>query len=149
VNPLLSFEQLLQELTSVTDDDHRSAIRDQLAVKWGRKVRRLSDEARRRYAAAAGEEPEATLDRIRNGAPTDLSNWFKDRPTLGPILDWSPEGNGLALPISRHPDQLVEVTRGYGAASRPEDFLDNFTSSCATTSTKSPRSASWCSARAS
>lgn len=61
VNPLLSFEQLLQELTSVTDDGHRSAIRDQLAVKWGRKVRRLAPEARRRYAVAAGEEPEATL----------------------------------------------------------------------------------------
>ena len=128
VDPALSFEQLLQELTSVTDDGHRSAIRDQLAVKWSRKVRRLADEARRRYRAAAGEEPEATLDRIRHGAPADLAKWFKDRPTLGPILDWSPEGNGSVLPISHHPDQLVEVTRGYGAANRPEDFLDNFTS---------------------
>ncbi|MGA7385885.1 MAG: type I restriction-modification system endonuclease [Methylocella sp.] len=128
VDPALSFEQLLQELTSVTDDGHRSAIRDQLAVKWSRKVRRLADEARRRYRAVAGEEPEATLERIRHGAPADLAKWFKDRPTLGPILDWSPEGNGSVLPISHHPDQLAEVTRGYGAASRPEDFLDNFTS---------------------
>ena len=67
VDPALSFEQLLQELTSVTDDGHRSAIRDQLAVKWSRKVRRLADEARRRYRASAGEEPEATLERIRHG----------------------------------------------------------------------------------
>jgi type I restriction enzyme, R subunit len=67
VNPALSFEQLLQELTSVTDDGHRAAIRDQLAVKWNRKVRRLAEEARRRYQAAAGEQPEATLDRIRDG----------------------------------------------------------------------------------
>jgi hypothetical protein len=35
---------------------------------------------------------------------------------------------GFFLPISHHPDQLVEVTRGCGTASRPEDFLDNFTS---------------------
>ena len=124
----LSFEQLLQELTSVTEDGHRAAIRDQLAVKWSRKIRRLTDEARRRYRAAAGEEPEATLARIRRGVPADLATWFKDRPTLGLILDWSPEGNGSVLPISHHPDQLVEVTRGYGAANRPEDFLDNFTS---------------------
>ncbi len=67
VDPALSFEQLLQELTSVTDDGHRSAIRDQLAVKWSRKVRRFADEARRRYRAAAGEEPEARAVR-RYGA---------------------------------------------------------------------------------
>jgi type I restriction enzyme, R subunit len=127
-DPLLSFEHLLQGLTTVTDDDHRSTIRDQLAVKWSRKVHRLADEARRRYRAATGEEPEATLDRIRNDTPVELAEWFKDRPTLGPILDWSPEGNGSFLPISHHPDQLVGVTRGYGAANRPEDFLDNFTS---------------------
>ncbi len=72
VDPALSVEQLLQELTIVTDDGHRSAIRDQLAVKWSRKVRRLADEAGRRYRAAAGEEPEATLERIRHGAPADL-----------------------------------------------------------------------------
>ena len=32
------------------------------------------------------------------------------------------------MPISHHPDQLVSVTRGYGTAQRPEDFLDSFTS---------------------
>lgn len=128
VNSSVSFEQLLQELTSVTDDSHRAAIRDQLAVKWNRKLRRLADDARRRYQATAGEEPEATLHRIRNDAPADLAQWFRHRTALGPILDWSPEGNGPFLPISHHPDQLVAVTRGYGAAGRPEDFLDNFTS---------------------
>ena len=128
VNPSVSFEQLLQELTAVTDDGHRAAIRDQLAVKWNRKLHRLASEARQRYEAAAGETPEATLDRIRNGTPADLAEWFKNRPALGPILDWGPDATGPSLPISHHPDQLVSVTRGYGAGQRPEDFLENFTS---------------------
>jgi len=128
VNPSLTFEQLLQELTSVTDDEHRSAIRDQLAVKWARKLRRLTTEARRKYGEAAGEPPEATLDRLRTATPNNLAQWFKHRPQLGPILDWSPQGNGSAVPISHHADRLAEVSRGYGAARRPEDFLDNFTS---------------------
>ena len=46
---------------------------------------------------------------------------------MGQSLTGDPEGNGSVLPISHHPDQLAEVTRGYGAANRPEDFLDNFT----------------------
>src|SRR5207244_8200275 len=33
----------------------------------------------------------------------------------------------LWLPVSHHPDELVAVTRGYGSASRPEDFLSSFT----------------------
>lgn len=127
VNPTLTFEQLIQELTTVTDDAHRASIRDQLAVKWNRKLRRLADDARRQYQAAAGEQPEDTLTRIRIDAPADLANWFKARPGIGPILDWSPEPGGSFLPISHHPDQVVAVTRGYGEAGRPEDFLDNFT----------------------
>ena len=31
------------------------------------------------------------------------------------------------MPISHHPDQVVAVTRGYGAGQKPEDFLDGFT----------------------
>ncbi len=31
------------------------------------------------------------------------------------------------MPISHHPDEVVAVTRGYGEASKPEDFLDGFT----------------------
>jgi len=127
VNPALTIAQLLEELSHVTDEDHRAAIRDQLAVKWSRKARRLTPDARERYGAAAGEQPEATLERIRTAPPSDLASWFRDKPALGPILDWSPDGEGVPLPISHHPDQMVAVTRGYGTAERPEDFLDNFT----------------------
>ena len=30
------------------------------------------------------------------------------------------------MPISHHPDEVVDVTRGYGEAKKPEDFLDSF-----------------------
>jgi type I restriction enzyme R subunit len=30
------------------------------------------------------------------------------------------------VPISRHADTLAAVTRGYGKADRPEDFLESF-----------------------
>ena len=91
----MSFEQLLQELTAVTDDGHRAAIRDQLAVKWNRKLHRLANEATATLRGRSrGNGPKQTLDRIRNGTPADLADWFKERPALGPILDWSPDGTG-------------------------------------------------------
>ena len=82
VDPSVSFEQLLQELTTLTDDGHRAAIRDQLAVKLNRELHRLADDARQHFRTVAGETPEQTLDRIRNGTPADLAEWFKNRPAL-------------------------------------------------------------------
>jgi type I restriction enzyme R subunit len=48
---------------------------------------------------------------------------------LGRILDWDPNGSGPpVIPISCHGDQIVDVSRGYGEADKPEDFLGSFTS---------------------
>lgn len=32
----------------------------------------------------------------------------------------------MLIPISHHPDQVMAVSRGYGAGQKPEDFLDGF-----------------------
>src|ERR1019366_7329122 len=32
----------------------------------------------------------------------------------------------ILVPISDHPDEVIAVTRGYGTAEKPEDFLDAF-----------------------
>ncbi len=60
--------------------------------------------------------------------PAELSKWFSSRSALGPILDWQSDGDTPNfVPISHHPDAVVGVTRGYGEAKKPEDFLDSFT----------------------
>lgn len=130
VEPKVTFAKLLDELASVTDDRHRATIRDQLEPRLKRRVKLLSDEARRLYEQEAGETPEATVTRVVAGKPGDLAEWFRARPRLGPILDWRPERLGAVIPISEHLDQVVSVTHGYGkdgALTRPEDYLDSFT----------------------
>jgi type I restriction enzyme R subunit len=87
----------------------------------------MPDDVRRRYEAEAGETPEATVDRLKNAPLHELAAWVKEHRGLGRILDWDPEGQGRLLPISHHPDELVEVSRGYGGGVKPEDFLDGFT----------------------
>jgi len=128
VNPQITLEQLMKELAEAADDAHRAAIRDQLLVKLRRRLKTLPEEARRRFETEAGETPEATLRRIETSGTTELADWVRSKPNLGLILDWNPDGaGGSYLPISNHPDQVTGVTRGYGDADRPEDFLDNFT----------------------
>lgn len=128
VNPQITLTQLMEELAKAADEAHRKVIRDQLLVKLRRRLKKIPDEARKQYEAQAGETPEATLKRIETSGTTELADWVRAKPTLGPILDWNPEGGGgLVLPVSNHPDQVTDVSRGYRGAEKPEDFLDSFT----------------------
>ncbi|MDD1522121.1 type I restriction-modification system endonuclease [Bradyrhizobium sp. WBAH42] len=127
VNPSIGFEQLVKELISADDDGHRDTIRQQLAVKLRRRLGKLPSDVRERFEAVAGEEPEQTLRRLLQSSPAEVSEWFSDRAAIGPILDWQNDGGTPRfMPISNHSDEVVAVTRGYGAATKPEDFLDGF-----------------------
>lgn len=127
-NPAITLEQLFEELARVEDEEHRREVRDQILVKMRRRLRRLSEEARQHYEATAGENPEATLERLDTAPIEESAVWSRQRPGIGRILDWDPNGSAPpVMPISRHPDEVVAVVRGYGEAEKPEDFLDSFT----------------------
>lgn len=127
VTPSITLEQLFEKLTQVEDDQHREILRDEIIVKMRRRLRRLPTEARRQYEAVAGETPEATLDRLGTEPVAGIAAWAQSRPGIGRILDWTTDGTTpYVLPISHHPDQVISVTRGYGEAAKPEDFLSSF-----------------------
>lgn len=128
VNPSISLEQLFDELLSVDSDAHRAEIRDQILVKLRRRLAKLTPEARAQYEAQAGETPEATLERLRDQPLAASIDWIRSQPGLGRRLDWDPDTAGpIYIPISDHDDEVIKVTRGYGIADRPDDFLDGFT----------------------
>jgi type I restriction enzyme R subunit len=127
VKPDITLEQLFEEFARVSDEKSRETVREQILVKMRRRIKRLHDQARARYEAEAGETPEATLKRITEQPPATVAAWVKQRPALGKILDWNPESGPILIPISHHPDEVVSVSRGYGKAQKPGDFLDGFT----------------------
>jgi type I restriction enzyme R subunit len=128
VDPDITLEQLFGEFARLEDEKHREAVREQILIKMRRRIKRLHQEARARYEAEAGEPPEATLKRITEEPTATVAAWVKQRPSLGKILDWNPDGNGpILMPISHHPDEVVSVTSGYGKGQKPADFLDSFT----------------------
>jgi type I restriction enzyme R subunit len=128
VNPKLSFEQLLRELGEVTDPAARAAVRDEILVRLARRIRKLAPAAHEAWENVAGETPSQTLARLRTASADEAAEWVRARPTLGPILDWSPEGGTpIPLVISTHADSHHATTIGYGPAGRPEDYLSAFT----------------------
>jgi type I restriction enzyme R subunit len=128
VNPSISFDQLVKELIAADKDAHRETIGQQLAVKLRRLLKKMPPEMRARFEATAGETPEDTLKRLLQAQPTELSEWLSSRADIGPILDWQGDSDTPPrfMPISHHPDTVVDVSRGYGESKKPEDFLDGF-----------------------
>ncbi|MBF0876830.1 type I restriction-modification system endonuclease [Gluconobacter cerevisiae] len=127
VNPSISFSQLVHEMTAAQNDEQREVIREQLAVKLRRRIKKLTDDARQQFEASVGETPEAMLQRVMSGDAPGLAAWLKDHAAIGPILDWQADGDNVGyVPISKHADHIVEVSRGYGSGAKPEDFLDSF-----------------------
>lgn len=128
VDPKITLAQLFEELVRAAEKKHRDSIREQIIVKMARALGKLPEEARQRYEATAGETPEDTLKRFREGTGEQAATWAKSKPGIGPLLDWrSDDSQPAHIPISHHPDDVVSITRGYGSAKRPEDFLDGFT----------------------
>ena len=127
VNPGISFTQLASELATVADDDARALARDQFLAKLQRKKRHLGDGAAKDFEARAGLPPDAFIQKLRAMTLTDVAAWFTQNPDLGEILDRKGGGPRDPVFVSDHDDQLKGVTRGYGKAKKPEDYLHEFT----------------------
>lgn len=126
VNPNISFAQLARELVSVRDDAARELVREQFLAKLQVKKRHLSDEAVQDFETKAGMSPDAFIKKLKALSITEVAAWFVRNPDLGEILDRKPQGGSQSMYISDHPDALHHVERGYGKASKPEDYLKAF-----------------------
>jgi hypothetical protein len=83
-------------------------------VKLRQRLGKLIPEAQEAYQNAAGEPLRTTVDRLQHELLDVMVKWIKEKPGIGPILDWQPEsGRAIPLPISEHPDKVVSVTPGY------------------------------------
>ena len=65
------------------------------------------------------------VDHVRQVTPQDLGQWFAQNPEVADLLD-DVYHQGTRFLISEHTDALRRIERGYGTATRPEDYLDSF-----------------------
>lgn len=119
----VSFEQLVEELCTIEDEDFRAQVKDQLVAKLQRK--KLTDSQLERLEASTGLDRKGLINHIRKTDPAELADWFRENNSTTSILMEVREGSTKYI-ISEHADELRRVERGYGNAKRPEDYLDAF-----------------------
>ena len=119
----MTFAQLEEELQAIDDEAFQTTVKGELLVKFRRK--RLSQKQEDDLVARTGMNRRQLLDHIRQSTPQDLGQWFAQHPEVVDILD-NVHRQGTRFIVSIHEDELLRVERGYGAATRPADYLESF-----------------------
>jgi type I restriction enzyme, R subunit len=126
VEPDITFAQLTEELMRVRGDEERTLIRDQFLAKLHRKKRHLNEKTSADFETAAGMPLAAFINTLRTTPLAEIATWFTAHPDLSEILDRKGDEPYRTILISEHDDALHSVERGYGKATKPEDYLKEF-----------------------
>jgi len=126
VDPMTRFADLASELSAVPSEESRALIRDQFIAKLQRRKRSLNERAAQDFETCTGLSPDDFIRKLRSMTLPAVVDWFAQHPELAEILDRKGEGPGPNVFIHEGEDRLSHVERGYGKATKPEDYLKEF-----------------------
>ena len=148
-SPSTSFEDLLNGLSVAKSDEERAYLIDTIVAKLQRKRSKVSPKALEHFISlTGGQDIESFAKSIRNSSVKQrcTSEDCAMTPLVSPVEISDIIGNILAhkdallildkdkvhykrsVIIDDHEDELIEHTRGYGEAQKPEDYLEAFKS---------------------
>ena len=125
VNPTATFNDLVDGIDNLETDKARRNQIDIIIAKVLRNKNKMTDEFREHFKSlAGGESPESFVDNLRN-MPIDqaVETVKKSREAFAYVRGIQKE---RAKFISDAEDEILEVVRGYGDATKPEDYLREF-----------------------
>lgn len=124
--PHITFTQLVEELLKVPDQAHKKAVLEEFVAKLQVKKRRIKGQHLESFITLAGKDPEKVLDLLKAGDTTKAAEFFEAHPGVAPFLDKLTPQDGRDILVSDHEDEFIDTERGYGKATKPEDYLAGF-----------------------
>lgn len=128
VNPTATFTQLLESLEVLTDEKQVQNQINQIIAKLQRRKQNMSSKAMEHFISlSGGYKPTQFIANIQScDSPSEAKKQLLACGELFKMLDQLKPNGGRSVVISKHEDELLEHTRGYGNGSKPEDYLDAF-----------------------
>ena len=137
-DPKITFAQLAKELATLKEQKARGVVLEQFLAKFNAKRRHLSEETAKDFETVCGMSPDAFVHRLEAMKLDEIGAWFAQNPGLGEILDRKTFAVSEPVFVSTHQDALRSAQHGYGAAARPEDYLESFRTFVRTNGNKIP-----------
>ncbi|MFO0589038.1 MAG: type I restriction-modification system endonuclease [Polyangiaceae bacterium] len=126
VQPSVTFEELAREILHAPDQDHREKALEEMRAKLQRRKRGFVATVEDHYREAAGMTYEDTLTFLKVEPLADVAEWLSSHPGALALLDRGPTVIANKAVVSEHEDRVIDVSRGYGSARRPEDYIESF-----------------------
>ncbi len=121
------FKTLVNELADLPTAEYKKTALEQIVAKLHRKKRQYDANHIAKFAyLTGGKTPDEFIKHLQFGDMEAVIRELGDNVQLIDFLDQKIGSQGGGIIISTHVDVLREHTRGYGTASKPEDYIEQF-----------------------
>lgn len=124
--PNITFEQLVDELLTVSDEAHKKAVLDEIVAKLQTKKRRIKGVHLEVFETLAGNGPSEVIAMLKSGDTARAVAFFTEHDGVATFLDKFKATGGRNVLVSDHEDELINTQRGYGEGKKPEEYLAGF-----------------------
>ncbi|WP_453992364.1 type I restriction-modification system endonuclease [Bacillus nitroreducens] len=125
-SPKVTVKQLVEELEQLEDKGLQAQHKEELIAKIQRKKQRWMDKDHEDFKVLSGGKTINEFVKWMKQADTkDVIDKLTSNQNILQYLDEN-RGRPVFQYISTHEDEIKEVTRGYGNAEKPEDYLQSF-----------------------
>ncbi|GAB2536101.1 type I restriction-modification system endonuclease [Gracilibacillus alcaliphilus] len=126
VSPQTSLLQLTEELNRMSKEEDIENQVEQIIGKLQRKKQGMSDQGAAHFQKLADDKEIGTLiEELQDSTPQEAIDKINRILPAFQYLDENLHRNHKQF-ISHHQDELLNVTRGYGKAEKPDDYLQSF-----------------------
>mgnify|MGYP000905041092 FL=1 len=127
VNPTTTFTQLLDGLEVMEDEKQVQNQINQIIAKLQRKKRDMDSKAMEHFISmSGGKDPTQFIVEIQSCNTDTAKKRILAYTEIFKMLQETKANGDRSVVISDQEDELLEHSRGYGNASKPEDYLDAF-----------------------
>lgn len=125
VNPKVTFEEIIDGLNQLETDEQKQSQIDVLIAKLQRRKRKMTNEEKEHFTDMTGETPEEFLAKVKQMETREAMKYIQDRRSAFEVFNTYTNVPNSKV-YSFHEDIIVSNSRGYGNATRPEDYLEEF-----------------------
>lgn len=125
-NPSISFQKLIEELDFIDKPDRARKQLEQIVAKLQRKRKQINEGKLDEFMYyAKGDSPEEFIENLLTIEGDQVKRTLAQYSTLWDFLDKKIYQPKMQL-VSDHTDEVIGVDRGYGKATKPEDYIEGF-----------------------
>jgi type I restriction enzyme R subunit len=122
-----TFEDLLNGLDAMETEKQKQKQIDMIIAKLQRKKSKLSDKALEHFEDISGcKDPNDYIDKLKGMSTEQAENFIKQSQKVFEVIKEGTMKTGRPVIIDDHEDEVIRHTRGYGNATKPEDYLSEF-----------------------